>query len=149
MATIDTTTDVLIIGAGAASMMAATCAAAYGLQALVIDKRPDRLVTGHGDSLNPRTLEILEIFGLAERMLREGSLFTQWAPWAPGSDGALHRTEVKSWSQHDSRYTNITLTQARIGEIMAEYIREKCADIEIRRATILEGLSVRDGEEVI
>ncbi|KAK5159290.1 hypothetical protein LTS14_002432 [Recurvomyces mirabilis] len=80
-------------------------------------------------------------------MLREGSLFTQWALWAPDSDGALHRTGVKSWNRYDSRYTNITLTQARIGEIMAEYIREKCADMEIRRATIVEGLSVRDGEE--
>ncbi|KAI5996972.1 FAD binding domain-containing protein, partial [Pisolithus albus] len=66
--------DVLIIGAGPAGLMCANAlAVAGGIEVRIIDQRPSKISVGHADGLHPRTIEVLQSYGLAERMLREGS----------------------------------------------------------------------------
>ena len=65
-------TDLLIIGAGPAGLMAAAWASRYKISARIIDKSSARVSRGHADGLQCRTMEILDSFGLADRIRKEG-----------------------------------------------------------------------------
>ena len=77
----DTNVDLLIIGAGPAGLMAALCAASYGIKARIIDKRVKKLEVGFGDGFMIRTMEILDTFGLAGKVSEEGHPFTAHHSW--------------------------------------------------------------------
>jgi phenol 2-monooxygenase len=65
-------TDLLIIGAGPAGMMAAAWASQYNIKTRIIDKNHARISKGQADGLQARTLEILDSFGVAEGVWRRG-----------------------------------------------------------------------------
>ncbi|BCS14717.1 hypothetical protein ALUC_61273A [Aspergillus luchuensis] len=66
------TTDLLIIGAGPAGLMAACWASQYtNMTTRIIDKYPSRTATGHADGIQSRTLEILESFGVVDPIIRK------------------------------------------------------------------------------
>ncbi|KAI5991956.1 FAD binding domain-containing protein [Pisolithus albus] len=66
--------DVLIIGAGPAGLMCGNAlAVAGGIEVKIIDQRPSKISVGHADGLQPRTIEVLQSYGLAERLLYEGN----------------------------------------------------------------------------
>lgn len=69
----DSKCDLLIIGAGPAGLMAATWAARLGLNARIIDKRGTKVFNGQADGLNPRTQEIFDSFGFADRVWKESN----------------------------------------------------------------------------
>jgi FAD binding domain len=76
--------DLLIIGAGPAGLMAATWASKYDISTRIIDKARDRVQVGHADCLQPRTLEIFDSFGMADRLWKE----------------SYHEIELCSWVNH-------------------------------------------------
>ena len=65
--------DVLIVGAGPAGLMAANALSSFGISVRIIDKRPQNVMVGQADGLQPRTIEVLQSYGLASRLLREGN----------------------------------------------------------------------------
>jgi hypothetical protein len=65
--------DVLIIGAGPAGLMAANALSSFGVTVRVIDKRPQSVLVGQADGIQPRTIEVLQSYGLASRLLKEGN----------------------------------------------------------------------------
>ncbi|KAJ3559920.1 hypothetical protein NM688_g31 [Phlebia brevispora] len=80
--------DVLIVGAGPAGLFCANGLARAGISVRIIDKSPNKVIAGQADGLQPRTLEVLESYGLAERVLREGTqihttvgILPSWKKW--------------------------------------------------------------------
>lgn len=140
-------TDVLIVGAGAAGTMAAACAAAYGLNACIIDKCPQKLAAGHGDGLHARMMEILDTFGLADAVLQHGNEFTMTHSWVQCSDGRVTRQAASSrtW-EPPSPFTSVGLTQAKMADILLDYVRQH-SDIEVERGVMTESISVQQGNE--
>ncbi|KIM53915.1 hypothetical protein SCLCIDRAFT_137843 [Scleroderma citrinum Foug A] len=66
--------DVLVIGAGPAGLMCGNALAAAGdIKLRVIDQRASKVALGQADGIHPRTVEVLQSYGLAERILREGN----------------------------------------------------------------------------
>jgi phenol 2-monooxygenase len=65
--------DVLIVGAGPAGLMAANALSNYGVNIRVIDQRPRSVPAGQADGIQPRTTEVLQSYGLAARLLKEGN----------------------------------------------------------------------------
>ena len=64
--------DLLAVGAGPAGLMAACWAAQYNMSTRIIDQKADRTQTGHADGLHSRTLEILDSFGIVDKILKQG-----------------------------------------------------------------------------
>lgn len=64
--------DVLIVGAGPAGLIAATALSIFNIKVRVIDKRPHVVTYGQADGIQSRTLEILQSYGLVDRILSEG-----------------------------------------------------------------------------
>ena len=65
--------DVLIVGAGPAGLMGANALSSFGVSVRVIDLRPESVITGQADGIQPRTVEVLQSYGLASRLLKEGN----------------------------------------------------------------------------
>ncbi|KAM5541471.1 hypothetical protein V8D89_005025 [Ganoderma adspersum] len=83
--------DVLIIGAGPAGLMCANALAHAGIKVRIVDQKAVPVAVGHADGIHPRTIEILQSYGLAERLLREGTRFDRAAFYNPGPDGGIIR----------------------------------------------------------
>ena len=95
-------TDLLIVGAGPAGLMAAAWASRYKVSARIIDKNSARVNRGHADGLQCRTMEILDSFGLADRIRKEGFHDIEICSWVSpkySSDARAdspHRTLLKT-----------------------------------------------------
>lgn len=76
------TTDLLIIGAGPAGLMAACWASRYNMTTRIIDQKPGRTRTGHADGLHSRTLEIIDSFGLVDQILKQAVVEAEMCYWA-------------------------------------------------------------------
>ncbi|KAI5991830.1 FAD-binding monooxygenase [Pisolithus albus] len=104
--------DVLIIGAGPAGLMCANAlAVAGGIKVRIIDQRPSKISVGHVDRLHPRTIEVLQSYGLAERMLREGSRMYMCSFYNPSHTGGIKVKDAKfhyCWSLKASASSKFT-----------------------------------------
>ncbi|CAK4030305.1 phenol 2-monooxygenase [Lecanosticta acicola] len=77
----DSQTDVLIIGAGPAGLMASMYLSELGIGHRIIDAKGTRTLNGRADGFHARTIEIWESFGMAERLRRYGCEFGEMAIW--------------------------------------------------------------------
>lgn len=84
--------DVLIIGAGPAGLMCAQGLARAGVDVRIIDERAAKVAAGQADGIQPRTIEVLQSYGLAERLLREANQMHMCAFYNPGPNGGIERT---------------------------------------------------------
>lgn len=65
-------TDLLIIGAGPAGVMAAAWASQFPIRTRIVDKNDSKVMKGRADGLQARTLEILDSFGVADYVWKKG-----------------------------------------------------------------------------
>ncbi|KIK75908.1 hypothetical protein PAXRUDRAFT_783815 [Paxillus rubicundulus Ve08.2h10] len=84
--------DVLVIGAGPAGLMCANALAMVGINVRIIDQRPAKVAAGQADGIQPRTIEVLQSYGLAERLIREGNQMHMCAFYNPGRNGGIECT---------------------------------------------------------
>ncbi|PIL24616.1 hypothetical protein GSI_12500 [Ganoderma sinense ZZ0214-1] len=84
--------DVLIVSAGPAGLMCANAPAHAGIKVRIVDQKVVPVTAGHADGIHSRTIEILQSYGLAERLLQEGTRFDRAAFYNPGPDGGITRT---------------------------------------------------------
>ncbi|KAI0642305.1 FAD binding domain-containing protein [Trametes meyenii] len=83
--------DVLIIGAGPAGLMCANALAHAKIPVRIIDKRPADIPAGQADGIHARTLEILQSYGLARRLIDESALIHRAAFYIPSPKGGIER----------------------------------------------------------
>ncbi|KAF8757742.1 Phenol hydroxylase, C-terminal dimerization domain [Rhizoctonia solani] len=62
MPAVESKVDVLIIGAGPAGLMCAHGLAKAGVNVRIIDKRPSKVAAGQADGIQPRTIEVLQLW---------------------------------------------------------------------------------------
>ncbi|KAG9240507.1 FAD binding domain-containing protein [Calycina marina] len=105
MDTSESYTDVLIIGAGLVSLIAALWMAKCGINARIIEKRDSSPRLGGADGLNPRSMEILDSFGLADDIKRLWEPTIDWCLWFRRADGNLQRRDRVAYeSIHRTSY---------------------------------------------
>ncbi|OAL20985.1 hypothetical protein AYO22_08405 [Fonsecaea multimorphosa] len=90
-----TYSDLVIVGAGPAGLMAASWASRLGLNARILDDKPDRIQNGRADGLHVRTMEILDSFGMATRI----------------NEAAYHLREICSWNPDPEDENKLQRTQ--------------------------------------
>ena len=98
-------TDLLIVGAGPAGLTLAAWASRFGLKARIIDDKATQVYDGRADGLHPRTIEILDSFGIATSI----------------TDKAQPIREICSWVTHLTRTSYFICT----ADIDAEPLRER------------------------
>ncbi|KAF8555662.1 hypothetical protein OG21DRAFT_1410577 [Imleria badia] len=130
--------DVLIIGAGPAGVMCANALAMAGTDVRIIDKRPLKVAAGQADGIQPRTIEVLQSYGLAERLIREGNQMHMCTFYNPGPDGGIECTgRAPDVTAPTARYPfEITLHQGAIEAIFLDSMRNHRVEVERPRRPV-------------
>ncbi|KAJ3560843.1 hypothetical protein NP233_g10569 [Leucocoprinus birnbaumii] len=129
----ETDVDVLIIGAGPAGLFAANALARAGIDVKIIDKRPVKIAAGQADGIQPRTIEVLQSYGLAERLLKEGTQLHMAAFYNPSPKGGIELTErVPDTNAPTARYPfEVTLHQGSIESLFLDSMERH--DVRVAR----------------
>jgi len=121
--------------------MCANALAQVGTNVRVIDIRPIRVPAGQADGIQPRTIEVLQSYGLAERLIREGNQMHMCAFYNPKSDGIIERTErAPNVTAPSARFPfEVTLHQGAIESIFLDSMNNRGVKIERpRRPSAIE-----------
>ncbi|KAF8122465.1 FAD binding domain-containing protein [Boletus edulis] len=141
--------DVLIVGAGPAGVMCANALAMAGVDVRIIDKRAVKVATGHADGIQPRMIEVLQSYGLAERLMREGYHMHMCAFYNPRPDGGIERTSrvPSTIPPTSARYPfGVTLSQAAIEDIFLDSMKDRGVEVERPKRPINIEISEDDDE---
>jgi len=141
--------DVLVIGAGPAGLMCANGLAKAGVNVRIIDKRPNKVAAGQADGIQPRTIEVLQSYGLAERLLREACQMHMAAFYNPSDDGGIVRTgRAPDVTAPTARYPfAVTLHQGAIESIFLDSM--KSAGLVVDRPIAPTSLEISKDEKVL
>ncbi|KAI0730556.1 FAD binding domain-containing protein [Earliella scabrosa] len=132
----ETNVDVLIIGAGPAGLMCANALNNAGVEVRIVDKRPAGIEAGQADGIQPRTHEILQSYGLFERLLREGREIHRNAFYNPGRSGGIERVDrMAAISSPTARYP-FTMTRHQGGTEALFRDAMKPKGLEVEQATV-------------
>ncbi|KAH9893375.1 FAD binding domain-containing protein [Cubamyces lactineus] len=140
--------DVLIIGAGPAGVMCANALAMAGVNVRIIDQRPAKVAAGQADGIQPRTIEVLQSYGLAERLLREGNQMHMAAFYNPSPSGGIERTSrAPDVTAPTARYPFevVTLHQGAIEAIFLDSM--KAHGIVVERPIIPTSIELSKSED--
>ncbi|PYH47884.1 FAD binding domain protein [Aspergillus saccharolyticus JOP 1030-1] len=140
-------TDLLIIGAGPAGLMAACWAAQFDMQTRIIDQKPGRTPTGHADGLQSRTLEILDSFGVVDPILRKSVRHAEMAFWAMNErTGCIERRKRTKSVRGSAVFDQRLLNQGDTEQVFLDYLGGKRGKVEYGTRAIKLMVSEADSE---
>ncbi|ODQ78134.1 hypothetical protein BABINDRAFT_66265 [Babjeviella inositovora NRRL Y-12698] len=137
-------TDVLIIGAGPAGLMAACWLARTGVPFRIVDKRSAKIFAGQADGLQSRTLEVFQSFGFGDRAEKAANHFEDMCFWSPNEKGDIIRKGRNPDSvQGISRFTECVIHQGNIEQWITDSITKwSQGQGKVERATLPLKMSV-------
>ncbi|PFH50293.1 hypothetical protein AMATHDRAFT_75697 [Amanita thiersii Skay4041] len=145
----ETDVDVLVIGAGPAGVMAGNALVKAGINVRIIDQRPVKVMAGQADGIQPRTLEVLQSYGLAERLFKEGNQMHMAAFYNPSPSGGIELTDrVPDVTAPSARYPfEVTLHQGAIEALFLDSM--KSMGVEVSRPITPVSIQVSDDAAVL
>ncbi|GJC91669.1 FAD binding domain-containing protein [Colletotrichum higginsianum] len=139
--------DVLIIGAGPAGLMLALWLARLGVKTRIVDKRTSKVYSGQADG----SLEILDSFGITERVWKEANHMLEVSFWNPDEGGTIRRSaRAANTIPGLSRFTESVLHQGRIEQFFLDAIRASYASdsdaLHVERMVIPTSLEIDEAK---
>ncbi|TID04667.1 Phenol 2-monooxygenase [Colletotrichum higginsianum] len=143
--------DVLIIGAGPAGLMLALWLARLGVKTRIVDKRTSKVYSGQADGFQVRSLEILDSFGITERVWKEANHMLEVSFWNPDEGGTIRRSaRAANTIPGLSRFTESVLHQGRIEQFFLDAIRASYASdsdaLHVERMVIPTSLEIDEAK---
>ncbi|ETI22150.1 hypothetical protein G647_06223 [Cladophialophora carrionii CBS 160.54] len=139
-----TYSDLVIIGAGPAGLMAAAWASRLGFNARILDDKVDRVQTGRADGLHVRTLEILDSFGLANAINEKAYQLREICSWNPDpeDESKIKRTErVRAKEEEHGRFCQLGIHQGFIEQNFIDFLRRE-GRLNVERNTTTKSLQL-------
>jgi len=144
--------DVLIVGAGPAGLMMALWMSRLGIRARIVDKRTGKIFSGQADGFQVRSLEMLDSFGIGERIVKEANHMLEVCFWNPDSEGRIRReNRAVDVRPGLSRFTEMVLHQGRmetffLDAIRASYTADEPHQIQVERMVIPTALEIDESQ---
>jgi len=143
--------DVLIVGTGPAGLcLAAQLAQFPEIDTMVVERMASNIVKGKADGINTRTMEMLQAFGLAERVKRETYWVNQAAFWMPDPSNPDHIQRVgrvQDVADDSSEMPHILINQARLHGLFLEVMQNSASRLEPDYGWEVAGLTIDPGAE--
>lgn len=141
--------DVLILGAGPAGVMCANGLAKAGVNVRIIDKRPSTLAAGQADGIQPRTIEVLQSYGLADALISQAAQLHMAAFYNPAPNGGIECTgRAPDVTAPTARFPfELTLHQGAIEKVFLDSMRQE--GLEVERPKIPTSLEISTDEAVL
>ena len=148
------TVDVLIIGSGpAGTVLAAQLSAFPAISTHLIERRDGPLQVGQADGIACRTVEMVEAFGLGQKLIREAYWVNETVFWRPSPDdrSRIVRTgRVQDTEDGLSEMPHVIVNQARLQQYLLDYMRQSPSRLEPDYGLAFETLTVEpDGEHPV
>ncbi|KAF2095847.1 phenol 2-monooxygenase [Rhizodiscina lignyota] len=134
--------DLVIIGAGPAGLMAASWASRLQLNARILDDKADRIQNGRADGLHVRTMEILDSFGMATPIEKASQQIREICSWNPHpeDENRIQRTQRFLPKEEDfGRYCQVAIHQGFIEQNFLDFL-EKDGPLSVERNIKTESL---------
>ena len=135
--------DVLIVGCGPAGLVLAAQLANFPeIRTVVIDRREGPLQVGQADGVACRTVETLETFGLATRLVDEAYWVNETCFWQPDAKNRSEITRtgrVRDTEEGISEFPHVIVNQARMLSYLTDYMERSAS-----RLTPFYGLHASD-----
>lgn len=116
--------DVLVVGTGPAGLVLAAQLSQFPeVSTRVVERRDGPLLLGQADGVACRSLEMLDTFGLSERLLRESYWTNETAFWRPdpADNSRIIRTDrIQDTEEGLSEFREVILNQARLLDLLLE-----------------------------
>lgn len=119
--------DVLIVGSGPAGLVLGAQLAQFpGITTRIVERREGPLAFGQADGVACRSVEMLEGFGLAERLMTEAYWVNEMSFWRPDPADArqiIRSGRVRDTDEQLSEFPHLILNQARVLDHLLEVMR--------------------------
>ncbi|KAI0291528.1 FAD binding domain-containing protein [Multifurca ochricompacta] len=148
-----TTTDhrplpLLILLGWACRVFCANALVRAGLNVRVIDKRPVKVAAGQADGIQPRTIEVLQSYGLADKVLSQAAFMIMAAFYNPGPNGIECIGRVPDVTAPTARYPyEVTLHQGAIEGIFLDSMKKE--GLEVERPIIPVSLQISEDPKAL
>jgi phenol 2-monooxygenase len=124
-------TDVLIVGCGPAGLVLAAQMASFpDLRTVVVDRRDGPLAVGQADGVACRTVEMLQTFGLARRLVDEAYWVNEVCFWQPDpADGTkiARAGRVRDTDPEVSEFPHVIVNQARMLAYLLDHMQRSAS----------------------
>ncbi|KAJ6607418.1 FAD binding domain-containing protein [Mycena sp. CBHHK59/15] len=131
-------TDVLIIGAGPAGLMAAQALSCLGVQVKIVDRRGPTEQYGNADGLTSRTLEIWQSYGLLNQFSLKACPIHMMVGYEEGSDGIVRSSPCTNVVVPARYQYDLTASP----EIIEGVLRESMSEVDLQIAHRLTPISI-------
>jgi phenol 2-monooxygenase len=126
--------DVLIIGCGPAGLVLAAQMANFpDIRTVVIDRKDGPLEVGQADGVACRTVELLEAFGLADRLVNEGYWVNEVAFWRPDPQDRTKITRtgrIQDVEEGLSEMPHVIVNQARMLAYLLDHMERSASKLQ-------------------
>src|ERR671917_2158764 len=125
--------DVLVVGCGPAGLVLAAQMANFpDIRTVVIDRKEGPLEVGQADGVARRTVELMEAFGLADRLINEGYWVNEVAFWRPDPKDRTRITRtgrIKDVEEGLSEMPHVIVNQARMLAYLLDHMERSASKL--------------------
>ena len=145
--------DVLIVGCGPAGLVLAAQLAAFpDIITRIVERKPGPLELGQADGIACRTVEMLDAFGLSDRLMREGYWVNEtvfWGPDATDRSRIVRTGRIQDVEDDLSEFPHLILNQARVHRFLLDAMRRSPGRLEPDYGLELVDLEVGEGDHPV